>query len=668
MPTAIHAAFAIVLLASVGEARVVQLHIERREAVLNGKHFGLAGAYEKLSGKVAFVLDPAAPRNAGIVDLKLAPRDASGGVEFTADFLLLKPVDIARGNGKILYEVGNRGGKAMLRTFQRAHPSPDPTSADEIGDGALMEQGYALLWMGWQWDVPEGMMRMDIPIATDHGAPIMGLVRGNFVLNTRSATASLADRGHKTYPALDTESAGDSMTVRDLPLDKPQLIPREKWRFVNETTVTLEGGFQPGRIYDVVYRARDPRVVGCGLAGTRDLIAFLKSGSPANPLRGMRFAYGWGVSQSGRFLRHFLYEGFNEDEEGKRVFDGIIDEVGGAGRGSFNHRFGQASRDAEQHLNFFYPVDMFPYTDGTETDPETGESGSLLARAEARHVAPKIFHILSNSEYFNRAGSLIHTDPTGTHDIEPAPGTRIYFIASAPHYSGPFPPAHARGDDLVGLAPLNPLSRNPVVRALFQALDRWVADGVLPPPSRYPHIADGTLTTARAAGWPVVPGISLPPPVLITYRLDFGPDWGRGIVAYEPPRVGKPFTGLIPAVDSDGNSRAGIRLPDVQVPLATYAGWNYRAASIGAPDQLAGEAGSFYPFARTRSERQATGDSRVSIEERYSSREQYLGQFTIAARQLMADGFFLAQDLPEAIDQALVHYDWLIRPGDRSRP
>jgi hypothetical protein len=185
---------------------------------------------------------------------------------------------------------------------------------------------------------------------------------------------------------------------------------------------------------------------------------------------------------------------------------------------------------------------MFPFTDGAETDPETGESGSLLARAEARHVVPKIFHILSNSEYFNRAGSLIHTDPTGTHDIEPPPGTRIYFIASAPHYSGPFPPAHARGDDLVGLAPLNPLSRNPVVRALFQALDRWVADGVLPPPSRYPHIADGTLTSAPAAGWPVVPGITMPPPMLITYRLDFGPDWGRGIVAYEPPRVGNPFT------------------------------------------------------------------------------------------------------------------------------
>lgn len=668
MLAVLRAAFAVLLFTAAVEARVVKLHVEHRETLLNGKAFGLAGAYEKLSGKVEFVLDPAAPRNAGIVDLKLASRGKSGGVEFTADFYILKPVDIQRGNGRILYEVGNRGTKAMLRVFQKARPSPDPTSADQIGDGALMSQGYSLLWMGWQWDVPEGLMRMDIPVATDNGAPIMGLVRGNFVLNSRSPTASLADRNHKAYPAVNADSAGDSMTVRDLPLDPPELVPRQKWHFVNETTVALDGGFEPGRIYDVVYRARDPRVVGCGMAGTRDLIAFLKSDSPANPLRGTRFAYGWGVSQSGRFLRHFLYEGFNEDEEGKRVFDGVIDEVGGAGRGSFNHRFGQASRDAEEHLNIFYPVDMFPFTDAVETDPLTGESGSLLARAEARHVVPKIFHILSNSEYFNRAGSLIHTDPAGMRDIEPPPDTRIYFIASGPHYFGPFPPAHARGDDLVGLAPLNPLDRSPIVRALFQALDRWVVEGIPAPASRYPHIADGTLTAPQAAGWPVIPGIPLPPPMLITYRLDFGPDWPRGIVSYEPPHIGKPFNGLIPAVDADGNSRAGIRLPDVQVPLATYAGWNYRAPSIGAPTQLAGEAGSFYPFPRTRAERQATGDSRLSIEERYNSREQYLGKFTIAARRLIADGFLLPEDLPDAIDRALVFYDWFIRPGDRRQP
>jgi hypothetical protein len=648
-------------LLTAAEARVVALRIERREPVLNGKPFGLAGGYEKLSGKVEFALDPALPQNAAIIDLALAPRNAKGEVEFTADFFLLKPIDPARGNGRLLYEVGNRGGKAMLRVFQKAQPTQNPATAAEFGDGALMAQGFSLLWMGWQWDVPDGMMRMDMPIATDHGAPITGLVRGNIITNTRSATAPVADRNHKAYAPENLASPDAFMTVRDKPLDPPQRIPREKWRFASPSTVALDGGFEPGRIYDVVYRARDPRVTGTGLSGTRDLISFFKhAGAPANPMPGIRIAYGWGVSQSGRFLRHLLYQGFNEDEQGRAVFDGVIDEVGGAGRGSFNHRFAQASRDAEQHLNIFYPVDMFPFTDGPETDPETRKTDSLLARANARQVTPKIFHILSNSEYFNRTGSLIHTDPEGKRDIDPLPGVRIYVIASGPHYPGPFPPVNNGGGDLVGQAPLNPIIRSPIVRALFQAMDRWVADGTAPPPSSYPRISDGTLCTPEAAGWPKIPGVKLPPPMLITYRLDFGPDWSKGIVGFEPPRVGRPFVALVPSVDRDGNSRAGIRMPQVQVPLATYAGWNYRSPAIGLPDQLAGEAGSFHPFARTRAERQASGDSRLSIEERYASRDEYLGKITMAARQLIADGFLLPQDLQEAIDLALVQYDWAV--------
>src|SRR5258708_21535001 len=290
------------------------------------------------------------------------------------------------------------------------------------------------------------------------------------------------------------------MTVRDDPTAKGQISARSRWHFVEGGRVALDGGFEPGRIYDVVYRARDPRVVGSGLAGTRDLISFLRSTqSNANPLRGIRLTYGWGVSQSGRFLRHLLYEGFNEDEQGHRVFDGIIDDVGGAGRGSFNNRFGQASRDAEQHFNIFYPVARFPFTDGPETDAETGQTGSLLARAEARGVAPKLFHVLSNSEYFNRVGSLIHTDPAGTRDMEIPDSVRVYFVASAPHYSGSIPPAESKGDDAPGQTPLNPVSRNTIERALLQAMDKWVADGVAPPPSRYPRLSDGTLTKPEAA-------------------------------------------------------------------------------------------------------------------------------------------------------------------------
>jgi hypothetical protein len=649
--------YLIAFLPAVVDARVVQIRINHREPVLNGKSFGAVGAYEKLTGTIEFALSPTLPQNAGIVDLALAPRNSHGEVEFSADFYLLKPVDVGRGNGRLLYEVGNRGSKGMLRTFQKGGPSQDPATEAGFGDGFLMRQGYSLLWMGWQWDVPDGRMRMNMPIATDHGAPIMGLVRGNFILDARSDTAALADRGHKSYPVADAKSADAFMTVRDGAIDPPHRVPREKWHFVDDSMVALDGGFEPGRIYDVVYRARDPRVVGTGLAGTRDLISFLKYSDTGNPLRGVRYAYGWGVSQSGRLLRHFLYEGFNEDERGRQVFDGVIDEVGGAGRGSFNNRFGQASRDAEEFFNFLYPVDMFPFSDGPETDPETGQTDALLARAEARHVAPKIFHILSNSEYFNRSGSLVHTDPAAQRDLEQPAGTRIYVIASGPHFFGPFPVEKAANL----AAPLNPINRNLVVRALLQALDAWIAEGVAPPPSQLPRISDGTRTTRENAGWPKIPGVLFPPPVLITYRLDFGPKWREGIVDFEPPHIGKPFVSLVPAVDQNGNARAGIRLPGVEVPIATYSGWNYRAAGTGATDQFAGEAGSFFPFARTRAEREAKGDSRLSIEERYSSRDQYVGKVALAARKLVENRYLLREDVPDVIDFAIAQYDWAVR-------
>src|SRR6516165_887994 len=394
------AATALGLLASTADAKVVRLRIERREVVLDGRPFGAAGPYEKLVGKVDFGLDPSLPRNGDIVDLQLAPRNARGEVEASADFYMLKPVDPRRGNGRLFYEVGNRGGKSILPTFQKAAGSPDPTTDSEFGDGALMRQGFVLLWMGWQWDVPEraGTMRMQMPIATDGGRPITGLVRGNFILNERAHTAPLADRNHLAYAVLDPSSADSVMTVRDEPTMRGQVIPRSRWHFVDGDKVALDGDFEPGRIYDVVYRSKDPRVIGCGLAGTRDLVSFLKyDASPANPAPGLKWAIGWGVSQSGRFLRHFVYQGFNADEQGRTVFDGVFDQVGGSGRGSFNHRFGQASRDALQFFNILFPVDLFPFTDAPETDPETGAVDSLLARADRTNTTPKVFHLLTNS-------------------------------------------------------------------------------------------------------------------------------------------------------------------------------------------------------------------------------------------------------------------------------
>jgi len=663
-------ALAMVLSASAADARVVRLRVERREVVLDGRAFGAAGPYEKLVGKVDFGFDPSNPRNDIVVDLKLAPRNARGEVEASADFFLLKPVDPRRGNGRLFYEVGNRGGKSILATFQKAAGSPDPTTEAQFGDGALMRQGFALLWMGWQWDVPvrDGVMRMQIPIATENGKRITGLVRGNFILNERAATAELADRNHQAYPPSDPAAADNVMTVRDEPTAKGQVIPRSRWHFVEGGRVALDGGFEPGRIYDVVYRAADPKVVGCGLAGTRDIVSFFKNdGSPENPMPGIKYAIGWGVSQSGRFLRHFLYQGFNEDEQGRRVFDGVFDQVGGSGRGSFNHRFGQASRDALQYFNILFPVDLFPFTDGPETDPETGAVDGILARAERTHTTPKIFHLLTNSEYFNRAGSLVHTDPAGTKDADLPPNTRVYMMASAPHGPGPFPPASNAGGGMVGRAALNPLDYRPVVRALFRALDRWVVEDAAPPPSAYPKIADGTLTPPDRAGWPAIPGYELPQQPLRAFHLNFGADWNRGIVSVEPPEVGAPFAVRVPAVDADGNVRSGVRLPDIAVPLATQAGWNYRDRSIGAPDRLAGEIGSYIPFPLTRADRERAHDPRMSIEERYRNRDEYVGRYAAATLDLVAKGYVLPEDVADLLKHAVEHYDWAAKPGGASR-
>lgn len=650
-------------------ARVVRLRIERRDLLLSGKPFGLAGAYEKLSGKVEFALDPELAQNQAVVDLPLAARDAKGEVVFTADFYLLKPVDMARGNGRLLYEVPNRGGKGLLRAFQRATSSLDPTSEEEIGNGWLMRQGFALVWMGWQWDVPENpaLLRLDAPIATEGGRSITGLVRANIILADRQDTASLADRSHLAYPVWDPESPENSLSVRAHRQDTPEVIPRSRWRFATPTTVAIEGGFEPGKIYDVVYRSKDPRVAGCGLAGTRDLISFFKTDkSERNPLAGVSQALGLGVSQSGRFLRHFLYQGFNQDEQGKRVFDGVFIQVAGAGRGSFNHRFAQASRDGYRHFNLFYPTDLFPFTDAPQTDPETDRTDALLARARERGVVPKLFHVLSSFEYWNRAGSLIHTDPYGVRDAELPPETRIYTIASSQHGSGTLPPPPAGTPANRGQAPANPNLYSPTLRALFQALDRWVAEGVEPPASRYPKVAEGTLTEPASAAWPAVPGVSFPRILHLAHRVDYGPEWARGIVSFEPPKVGRPFGVRVPELDADGNELGGIRLPEIEVPLATQTGWNFRHPEAGAPDEFIGVLGAYFPFARTRAERQASGDSRPSIEERYRDRDHYLGRIATVALRLVEERYLLAEDLPEIIGRAGEHYDWSLRGAPAS--
>ncbi len=381
---------------------------------------GAAGPYERIIAKAHFAVDPKVPANRIISDIDLAPRNEKGLVEFSADLYVMKPRDPGKGNGTILFEVSNRGGPGLFGSFGWS----DAKNPDRAGDRFLMEQGYTLVWLGWQWDVPQNpeRLRLYAPVATENGKPITGLVRAEFIFDQRGTVAELADRDHIAYKVMDVNDRSIQMTVRDR-VDAPRrVVPRERWRFPDPQHVEMPGGFELGKLYEVVYRAQDPVLVGLGPAGIRDLISFLKYGGVETLLgdqrRYLKRAIGYGVSQSGRFLRTFLYYGFNQDEKDRRVFDGVWAQVAGAGRGSFNHRFAQASRDHCPHRNTLYPTDIFPFSDGVQTDPETGLTDGLLARVKD---APKIFYVNSSYEYWGRAASLLPTSIAGKRAIGPRP-------------------------------------------------------------------------------------------------------------------------------------------------------------------------------------------------------------------------------------------------------
>ena len=641
-------------------AEVTRIEIHARRDVLGARVFGLAGSYEKLVGKVYFAVDPTNPINQIIADIDKAPRNDKGKVEFSSDLYVLKPKQPERGNGAVLCGIPNRGSKLMLSFFNRGTRSLDPTMEAEFGDGFLLRQGYTLVWLGWQWDPPQrpGLMRLQAPVARG----IQGLVRADFVLTEKVSRRLLSDRGHIPYRVADPDDPQATLTVRDR-VDSPRrVVPREHWNFsADRTSVEMGAGFEPHKIYEVVYTAEDPVLVGLGPAAVRDFLSHLKHKPTAAPgarpetplIPGISRAYAFGISQSGRFLRTFLLYGFNQDEAGRQVLDGVIAHVAGAGRGSFNHRFAQPSRDAHPFMNFFYPTDIFPFTDVEQTDPETGLTDGLLRRVRASGTAPRIFYTNSSYEYWGRAASLIHTSLDGQSDAHIPDNVRIYLFAGSQHGPARFPPGRT-----IGQQRDNPNDLHWAMRALLVALDRWITEGETPPPSLYPRVADGTLVAARALDFPKIPGIGYSTRVHLAYRADYGPQWKSGVVTQEPPEIGKPFPVLVPQVDTDGNETSGLRLPEVAVPLATYTGWNLFHGRFGPADEISSMAGSYIPFPRTRTERQRRGDPRPSIKERYRDRAQYLGMVAAAALQLIEQRYLLDHDLPEILRQAAQRWDY----------
>jgi hypothetical protein len=652
---------------AVADARVVRVEVVSREDLQDGKPFGLAGAYEKITGRVYFAVKPDNAHNRQIVDLDKAPRNPQGEVEFSSDLYLLKPKDMVKGNGAVLFEVPNRGGKGILRIVNGGDPKA------EFGDGFLMRQGYTIAWLGWEFDLADRNqnLRLSAPVAHDPGGKeIQGLVRSDFTTpeardDMPLGHILLGPEGGQSYAVDDPASPLNVLTVRDNRDAARRTIPRAQWSFAHQVQgqliadahfIHLNGGFQPGKIYEVVYTARNPAVVGTGMAAVRDFLSYLKYDSQS--VAPVHRVYAVGISQTGRFLRHFLYQDFNADEQGRQVMDGVIAHVAGAGRGSFNHRFAQPSRDAQPMSSIFFPTDLFPFTDLPETDPVTGEKAGLLDAALQSHTAPKIFFTNTSYEYWGRAASLIHTSPDGSRDVTFAESTRVYLLAGLQHFTDAFPPQKAAGNrDYTAQQRHN---ANPVQwywRALITDMDRWVANDAEPPPSSFPRIADSTLVPLSRWSFPRIPGVNVPHEMNLAYHLEFGPQWKQGIVSNEPPKVGPAFAVLVPQADADGNDLGGVRLPSLQVPLATYTGWNLRDPSIGAADQRLSFIGSTIPFARTAEDRKKSGDPRLSIAERYSSREQYIGKYSEAAMKLIDAGFLLREDLPAVIERGEREWD-----------
>jgi Alpha/beta hydrolase domain len=655
------------LSAAPAAAEVVRLEIASREPFAGGQPWGAVGAYEKIRGRLVYAVDPANPANAAIVDLKLAPRDLRGRVGFSADFVLLKPADLDKGSHRLVYEVTNRGNLGILSRLNRGEGTNDPSTAAHAGNGFLMRQGYSVLWSAWNWDVlpGNGRLQVDLPIATEGGKTITGTVVAEIVVDERAAVRPFAWGDSRCYEVVDASSNREAtLTVRDAQRAPRVEVPRERWRFDDSTHVRLDGGFEPGRIYELVYTAKDPRVVGLGLAAIRDAISFFHfstrdAAGTANPLARTgpdgharpdpEKAIAFGISQSGRVIQHMLFQGLHVDESGRMVFEAAMPHVAGAGKGSFNHRFAQTTRHPSPLEDHQYPADFFPSTTTPDTDPATGRSGDVLAVARAMGKIPFLMYTGTSTEYWTRAASPLHTTTGGTKDSVLDERVRIYFIAGGQH-------GIAAARDRVFENRPNPLDHSPPLRALLVALDRWATAGMPPPPpSLYPRIDRKELVTAAAyaAAFPRIPGARPPRGNLEPPRLDLGPRFeSEGIIDNQPPGFGPAFVTLVPAPDADGNDLGGIRLPEVAVPLGTYTGWNLRPAAMGASGELARWSGSFFPLAATAAERKKAGDPRASLEERYSSQADYVRRVEAAAEGLRKQGYLLDEDTRALVEMA----------------
>jgi hypothetical protein len=647
-----------------GEARVVRFVVEDRSLLADGVAWGSAGPYERLVGTAYLEVDPRDPLNAQIVDLDKAPKNARGAVEFRTAFFILKPVDMSQSNGKIYYTVNNRGNDALLNA----------RTVSQVGLNDLpLRLGYTIVDAGWQGDLVPTPTRLaaSLPIAVQpDGSPILGDVRVEFSDRNIPAegTYTLGLKGSAAfspYPAAVLEPASATFTVRDdVGAPRTRIAP-DRWAFgrcpagassltPSPTDICYFDGFRSDRLYELTYRAKDPIVMGLGYATTRDVASFLRFESSdaagnANPLRAggakpVTRVYATGASQTGSYLRDFMYQGYNEDESNRKVFDGIIPTIAGSLRVFINVRFADPNvytgqDDRHDYLQNSYP----PFTYAVTADPVSGIKDGILKRPS---TDPLVLHIDSSTEFWQLHAALNVVDGHGKAVAIP-PNVRLYLNASTSHGFG--------AGGLLAPAPgRNPRCESPTPggvgdtgRAMLVVMDQWADRGVLPPPSSYPSLTDGTLVTVDEARktFPSLPGVHYPRAANGLEFLDFGPGFGPtgGVLTLNPPRASGKYPTLVPKPDVDGLDLAGFRGMQVAVPLGTTTGWNTRTRQ-NRPSNLCGLSGSYVPFARTRAERQASGDPRRSLEERYGNHAGFVEAVEKATRELVTARFLHPDD------------------------
>jgi len=647
-------------------ARIVRLEITSVQSpTFEGRTFGSVGAYEKLRGKAYGELDPTSPQNAVITDIRLAPRNARGMVEYAMDVYILKPINLATGNHKLFLEVNNRGGK-LFGGLNNSSGGNDPTTAAQAGEGFLMNRGYTLAWNGWDPSAPaiNNNLTIQVPVArAADGSPITGPSYEYISFdNNTSLTYGLA------YPTATLNTAQAVLTVRDHLGDTPTAIPATGWEYTNKRTIRLLPAGKPFRqsaIYELAYPARDPLVAGIGLAATRDFVSFLRYakrddfGHP-NPLADdVQYVFSYAVSQPARYLNDFQTLGFNADEQARRVLDGMVNWLGGGNGIGLNVRFAQPSRTERNRQNHLYPEGIFPFAYPAMTDPFTGQLAGRLSACVSTNTCPKVFQINSANEYWVKAASLLHTDAEG-NDLPDPENVRFFLVSGTQHGTG--------NANSCGLCQQfqNPTAAEPLLRALLVALDDWVTKGIQPPASEVPWRSKGTAAVARvqsgsptgvvpqaALGWPTIPDVTYTGLVTTRYQLDFGASFRQGVMTNFPPSLnGRPaYVNFVSKVDRDGNEIAGIRLPPVAVPVATTTGWALRRAEFGENDGCEGS-GQYIPFKMTRAERLAAKDPRRSVQERYQTHAQYVEAVRQAARKLANQRFLLADDVEQYVRAA----------------